>query len=219
MNVVLWMLQVLLAAAFLAHGWMFLDPPASVVEQMNATLPRWFQVFLGVAELAAGGGLTLPGLSSDPARGWSRLGRVGRRHRDRVGDRAGTWAGRIQLRTHHIGAHRDGRVPHLDALARAADRATARRAVTDAGRSKRRNGARFHIVSPGGETPTAHRANQGRWRCPTGRYRWVWRRAARAPARILIQLTAPAIDAFSDGSHVGAGAPVSLTHDPGHDRL
>jgi hypothetical protein len=30
---------------------------------MNAALPRWFQVFLGVAEVAAAVGLTLPGLT------------------------------------------------------------------------------------------------------------------------------------------------------------
>lgn len=63
MNILLWVLQVLLALAFFAHGWMFLFPPASVVEQMNALLPRWFQLFLGVAEILAAVGLTLPGLT------------------------------------------------------------------------------------------------------------------------------------------------------------
>ncbi len=63
MNIVLWILQVLLAAAFLAHGWMFLFPPPEIAVLMNQSLPRWFQVFLGVAELAAGVGLTLPGLT------------------------------------------------------------------------------------------------------------------------------------------------------------
>jgi uncharacterized membrane protein YphA (DoxX/SURF4 family) len=63
MNIALWVLQVLLALAFFAHGWMFLFPPASVVEQMNASLPRWFQVFLGVAEVLAAVGLTLPGVT------------------------------------------------------------------------------------------------------------------------------------------------------------
>jgi len=33
------------------------------VEQMNASLPRWFQLFLGVAEILAAVGLTLPGLT------------------------------------------------------------------------------------------------------------------------------------------------------------
>jgi uncharacterized membrane protein YphA (DoxX/SURF4 family) len=55
--------QGLLAIVFLAHGLMFLFPPESIVEQMNASLPRWFQLFLGVAEVAAAIGLTLPGLT------------------------------------------------------------------------------------------------------------------------------------------------------------
>jgi len=63
MNIVLWTLQVLLAVAFLAHGWLFLTPPPAIAEQMNATLPRWFQLFLGVAEVLAAVGLTLPGVT------------------------------------------------------------------------------------------------------------------------------------------------------------
>ena len=77
MNSVLWILQVLLAAAFLAHGWLFLYPPASVVEQMNASLPRWFQLFLGVAEVAAAIGLILPGLTRImPWLVWSAAGGI-----------------------------------------------------------------------------------------------------------------------------------------------
>ena len=63
MNVLLWVLQVLLAVAFLAHGLLFLFPPAALVEQMNAALPRAFQLFLGVAEVLAAVGLTLPGVT------------------------------------------------------------------------------------------------------------------------------------------------------------
>jgi uncharacterized membrane protein YphA (DoxX/SURF4 family) len=63
MNIALWVLQLLLAAAFFAHGWLFLSPPPDVAQQMNATLPRWFQLFLGVAEVLAAVGLTLPGLT------------------------------------------------------------------------------------------------------------------------------------------------------------
>ena len=63
MNILLWVLQVLLAIAFLAHGWLFLSPPPEIAAQMNASLPRWFQLFLGVAEVAAAVGLTLPGLT------------------------------------------------------------------------------------------------------------------------------------------------------------
>lgn len=63
MNIVLWILQVLLAAAFFAHGWLLLSPPPDIVEQMNASMPRWFQLFLGVAEILAAIGLILPGLT------------------------------------------------------------------------------------------------------------------------------------------------------------
>jgi putative oxidoreductase len=63
MNILLWVLQALLALVFFAHGWLFLSPPADLVAQMNASLPRWFQQFLGVAEVLAAVGLTLPGLT------------------------------------------------------------------------------------------------------------------------------------------------------------
>ncbi len=63
MNIVLWILQVLLAVAFFAHGWLFLWPPPEIAQQMNASMPRWFQLFLGVAEVLAAVGLTLPGLT------------------------------------------------------------------------------------------------------------------------------------------------------------
>jgi hypothetical protein len=63
MNILLWVLQVLLALAFFAHGGLLLFPPAAVAEQMNASLSRWFQLFLGVAEILAAVGLTLPALT------------------------------------------------------------------------------------------------------------------------------------------------------------
>jgi uncharacterized membrane protein YphA (DoxX/SURF4 family) len=63
MNMVLWVLQVLLAVAFFAHGVMMIVPPAEVAAQMNASLPRWFQLFLGVAEVLAAVGLVLPGFT------------------------------------------------------------------------------------------------------------------------------------------------------------
>ena len=63
MNALLWILQVLLAAAFFAHGLLFLSPPPEIAVQMNQSLPRWFQLFLGVAEVAAAVGLILPGLT------------------------------------------------------------------------------------------------------------------------------------------------------------
>jgi hypothetical protein len=63
MIILLWVLQVLLAVAFFAHGLLLLFPPAVIVEQMNATLPRWFQLFIGTAEIMAAVGLTLPGIT------------------------------------------------------------------------------------------------------------------------------------------------------------
>ena len=63
MDVLLWVLQVLLAVAFLAHGWLFLSPPASMVEVMNASIRPAFQIFIGVAEVLAAVGLTLPAIT------------------------------------------------------------------------------------------------------------------------------------------------------------
>jgi uncharacterized membrane protein YphA (DoxX/SURF4 family) len=63
MNILVWALQVLLAVVFVAHGWLFLLPPPAVAEQMNASLARGFQLFLGGAEVLAAVGLTLPALT------------------------------------------------------------------------------------------------------------------------------------------------------------
>ena len=63
MNTVLWILQALLAAAFFAHGWIMLFPPASLVDQMNASIAPAFRLFIGVAEVLAAIGLTLPGIT------------------------------------------------------------------------------------------------------------------------------------------------------------
>jgi hypothetical protein len=63
MHIGLWILQVLLALVFLAHGWLFMAPPADVAVKMNESLPRWFSLFLGVAELSASIGLILPGVT------------------------------------------------------------------------------------------------------------------------------------------------------------
>jgi uncharacterized membrane protein YphA (DoxX/SURF4 family) len=63
MNIMLWVLQVLLAVAFFAHGWLFLSPPPEMVDQMNALIPPAFRIFIGVAEVLAAIGLTLPGIT------------------------------------------------------------------------------------------------------------------------------------------------------------
>ena len=62
MNILLWVLQVLLALAFAAHGWMMLFPSPEIAAQMNANLPRWFSLFIGRRR---GRGSHRP----DPARG------------------------------------------------------------------------------------------------------------------------------------------------------
>jgi uncharacterized membrane protein YphA (DoxX/SURF4 family) len=62
MNALLWVLQILLAVAFFAHGWLFLSPPADMVEQMSI-FPTAFRLFLGAAEVLVAIGLTLPGIT------------------------------------------------------------------------------------------------------------------------------------------------------------
>lgn len=62
MNIVLWILQVLLAVQFLQHGLIMVFPPAEYVEIMNATLGVGFRYFIGIAELLSVIGLILPGL-------------------------------------------------------------------------------------------------------------------------------------------------------------
>lgn len=63
MNIVLWILQALLAVMFLWHGWLFLFPPAELVDIMNAQFAPWFRIFLGVAEWLGAAGLILPGVT------------------------------------------------------------------------------------------------------------------------------------------------------------
>ena len=63
MNLFLWILQALLAIIFFAHGWLFLTPPAEMVEAMNASIPSALRSFIGLAEVLAALGLTLPGIT------------------------------------------------------------------------------------------------------------------------------------------------------------
>jgi len=62
-SIALWVLQVLLAAAFLAHGWLMVAPPADMVAMINAQLGEGLRIFIGVAELLAVAGLILPGVT------------------------------------------------------------------------------------------------------------------------------------------------------------
>jgi putative oxidoreductase len=63
MNITLWILQVLLAAQFLFHGWLFLSPPTELVDIMNANFSPVFRIFLGIAEVLAGIALIVPGIT------------------------------------------------------------------------------------------------------------------------------------------------------------
>jgi hypothetical protein len=63
MSILLWVFQIFLALAFFAHGCLLVFPPAAIVDQMNESLPRWFQLSLGVAEILAAVGLTVPGFT------------------------------------------------------------------------------------------------------------------------------------------------------------
>jgi uncharacterized membrane protein YphA (DoxX/SURF4 family) len=63
MSILLWILQALLAALFLWHGWLFLFPPPELLTIMNEQLAPWFRIFLGVAEWLAAAGLILPGVT------------------------------------------------------------------------------------------------------------------------------------------------------------
>ena len=63
MNIALWIIQVLLAAQFLFHGWIFLFPPAELVDIMNAEFAPWFRIFVGAAEWLGAAGLILPGVT------------------------------------------------------------------------------------------------------------------------------------------------------------
>ena len=63
LNIALWTLQVVLAAAYLAHGWMTVSPPPELLVLMNEQLGEGLRLFIGVAELLAAAGLILPGIT------------------------------------------------------------------------------------------------------------------------------------------------------------
>jgi len=56
-------LQVAVALAFLAHGWLFLLPPVGMVELMNSVIPPALRIFIGVAEVLAAVGVVVPGVA------------------------------------------------------------------------------------------------------------------------------------------------------------
>ncbi len=64
MSIVLWILQVLVALVFFAHGYIFVAPPTpEMADQMNAVYPVALRIFIGVAEILAAIGMLLPGIT------------------------------------------------------------------------------------------------------------------------------------------------------------
>jgi uncharacterized membrane protein YphA (DoxX/SURF4 family) len=63
MNAALWVLQVLLAVVFAAHGWMLLFPPPDLLVIMNEEMGEPFRLFLGAAEVLGAIGVVLPALT------------------------------------------------------------------------------------------------------------------------------------------------------------
>ncbi|MEZ4864919.1 MAG: DoxX family protein [Caldilineaceae bacterium] len=63
MEIILWILQILLAAVFLAHGLFMVAPPAEYAVIINAELGRAFSLFIGIAEVLAALALIVPGLA------------------------------------------------------------------------------------------------------------------------------------------------------------
>jgi uncharacterized membrane protein YphA (DoxX/SURF4 family) len=63
LNITLWVLQVLLAAVYVAHGWMMVWPPPELLALMNEQLGATLRLFIGSAELLAAAGLILPGIT------------------------------------------------------------------------------------------------------------------------------------------------------------
>ena len=60
MNIILWILQALLAVVFVAHGWMLVSPPPELLPVINEQLGVGFRLFLGWAEIAGAIGILLP---------------------------------------------------------------------------------------------------------------------------------------------------------------
>ena len=61
LNVVLWILQGLMAVLFVFAGWTKLVMPAEALAAATG-LPGWFMQFIGVTEALGGLGLLLPGI-------------------------------------------------------------------------------------------------------------------------------------------------------------
>ena len=65
MNIALWIAQVLLAFDFVVHGWVMWFPSKTLPMGLPyiQEMPTGFRRFIGTAEILAGAGLILPGLT------------------------------------------------------------------------------------------------------------------------------------------------------------
>lgn len=63
MNVILWILQVLLAVVYLMHGKIMLFPPPEILAAMRQAMPPGLQYFIGIAESLAAVALVVPGIA------------------------------------------------------------------------------------------------------------------------------------------------------------
>ncbi len=63
MNIVLWILQVVLAGVFAAHGWLLVSPPPELLPIINAEMGVVFRYTLGIAEIMGAIGILLPAIT------------------------------------------------------------------------------------------------------------------------------------------------------------
>ncbi|HET7274523.1 MAG TPA: DoxX family protein [Longimicrobiaceae bacterium] len=60
MNILLWILQVVLAGVFAAHGWLLVSPPPELLPIINEEMGVVFRYTLGIAEIMGAIGILLP---------------------------------------------------------------------------------------------------------------------------------------------------------------
>ncbi len=64
MNILLWVIQILVALLFLMSGVMkFVMPYADMIKDSPVVFPHWFFLFIGVCEILGGIGLVIPWLT------------------------------------------------------------------------------------------------------------------------------------------------------------
>jgi len=65
MNILLWIIQILVALLFLMSGVMkFVMPYADMIKDSPVAFPHWFFLFIGVCEILGGIGLVIPWLTN-----------------------------------------------------------------------------------------------------------------------------------------------------------